>query len=421
MPSRGSVRLVSVIAALALCLTAVPSAAAASPAERYVVVLRDGVVDPDATATDLSRRHNGRLGFVYEHALKGFSVELPPQAVAALARDGRVAYVERDQKFTVFGETPTGFDRVELDKKLPVESANGTVVDVDVAIIDTGIAAHPDLTVFRKTNCAKGGPFTRKCADGSAPDGNGHGTHVAGTAAARDNGAGVVGGAPGARLWGVKVLGDDGSGWTSWIIAGIDWVTKNATSIEVANMSLGCECFSQAQNDAITRSTQAGVVYVVAAGNNAKDAATFSPANHPSVIAVSAVADFDGKAGGAVGTSTTPAYCRVDQDDTLADFSNFGDTVDLAAPGVCITSTWPGGGYNTISGTSMASPHVAGAAALYVAQNGVARTASRWSTVRSGLQADGWSVPQSGPCGFSGGKSGERFLMLAACDIATAP
>jgi subtilisin len=139
------------------------------------------------------------------------------------------------------------------------------------------------------------------------------------------------------------------------------------------------------------------------------------------VIAVSAVADFDGKAGGAVGTSTTPQYCRVDQDDTLADFSNFGAVVDLAAPGACITSTWPGGGYNTISGTSMASPHVAGAAALYVAQNDVAKSATRWSTVRAGLQGDGWSVPQTDPCGFAGGKSAERFLMLAACDTAAVP
>ena len=170
--------------------------------------------------------------------------------------------------------------------------------------------------------------------------------------------------APGARLWAVKVLNDQGSGYMSWIVAGIDYVTKNASAIEVANMSLGCECTSAALDTALTNSTNAGVVYVVAAGNSTKDASTFSPANHPRVITTSAVADFDGKAGG-VGAAT----CRADEDDTLANFSNFGSTVDIAAPGVCIRSTWNNGGYNTISGTSMASPHAAGAAALYVVQN----------------------------------------------------
>jgi subtilisin family serine protease len=298
-------------------------------------------------------------------------------------------------------------DRMELDKKYPVDTSDGTEIKVDIAILDTGIASHTDLSIYRATNCARGPWWTGSCKDGSAPDGNGHGTHVAGTAAAKDNGNGVVGVAPGARLWAVKVLNDQGSGYMSWIAAGVDWVTKYANDIEVANMSLGCECTSQALNDALTRSANAGVVYVVAAGNNAKDASTFSPANHDRVIAVSAVADFDGKAGGA-GAAT----CRADQDDTLADFSNYGSIVDIAAPGVCITSTWPGGGYNTISGTSMASPHGAGAAALYIVEKGIAKSSNRWQTVRSGLQGDGWSVPQSDACGFTSDKSGERFLML---------
>src|SRR5262249_11965904 len=139
----------------------------------------------------------------------------------------------------------------------------------------------------------------------------------------------------------------------------------NADAIEVANMSLGCECTSSALNTAITKSVAAGVTYVVAAGNSDKDAATFSPANHPDVITVSALADFNGKSGGGA-----PPTCRIDQDDTLADFSNWGADIAVAAPGVCITSTWLKSGYKTISGTSMAAPHVAGAAALLAATNG---------------------------------------------------
>jgi subtilisin family serine protease len=149
-------------------------------------------------------------------------------------------------------------------------------------------------------------------------------------------------------------------------MCGIDWVTSKASTIEVANLSLGgtgtdSECGgADTFHDAICRSVAAGVTYVVAAGNAALDARSFVPAAYDEVITVSALADFDGRPGG-----EADATCRPDEDDTLADFSNYGEDVDLIAPGVCIYSTWNGGGYNTISGTSMASPHVAGAAALY--------------------------------------------------------
>ncbi|KAF0190436.1 MAG: peptidase S8/S53 subtilisin kexin sedolisin [Gammaproteobacteria bacterium] len=192
-----------------------------------------------------------------------------------------------------------------------------TPLDVDIAVIDTGSqATHPDLRVVTQVN------FTNEL---SPDDRNGHGTHVAGTAAALDNGAGVTGVAPGARIWSVKVLDRNGSGYLSDVIEGIDYVTANAASIEVANMSLGCQCQTAAMDEAIRRSVAAGVVYAVAAGNSAMDAATFSPANHPDVIAVSAVADFNGKPGGGAA-----ATCRSDVDDTLADFSNFGGVVDIA-------------------------------------------------------------------------------------------
>ena len=156
----------------------------------------------------------------------------------------------------------------------------------------------------------------------------------------------MVGVAPGARLWAVKVLGSSGSGSISTIIKGVDYVTNNAGLIDVVNMSLGCECTSTSLNTAISNSVKAGVMYVVAAGNSNKNAATFSPANHPSVITVSAIADSDGKCG-RLGPPTSYGA-----DDFLASFSNYGSLVDLAAPGVNIYSTYKDGTYATLSGTS---------------------------------------------------------------------
>ncbi len=329
---------------------------------RYIVVFKPDVDNVPALARGLASAHGGSLQFIYQHAVKGFSVQLSEQGADALRHHPSVAYVEQDQIAYAFAqEIPTGVRRIFADgnANLDIDGTDDYRVDVDIAIIDTGIDLdHPDLNVVASTNCSGGSPFRGSCGEGGDDD-NGHGTHVAGTVAALDNGIGVVGVAPGARLLGVKVLRADGSGYISWIVAGIDWVTARADRIEVANMSLGCECSSQAMDDAISSSVAAGVVYAVAAGNSNKDAKDFSPASHPDVITVSALADFDGEPGG-LGSST----CRSDQDDTLADFSNWGSTIEIAAPGVCITSTYPGGDYRTYSGTSMASPHAAGAAAL---------------------------------------------------------
>jgi len=326
-------------------------------ATRYIVVLADGVLPGDVAA-----RYNAIPEVAYQHAIKGFSAQLTTNQVSALRADPRVAIVEQDQVVNIVGgqETPTGVRRIFADgnSNIGINGVDDLRIDVDVAVIDTGISlSHPDLNVVQSTNCSGGAFFRQSCGSGGDDD-NGHGSHVAGTIGALDNGIGVVGVAPGARLWAVKVLDKNGSGYMSWIVAGIDYVTANASQIEVANMSLGCECTSAALDTAISNSVAAGVVYVVAAGNSNKDASTFSPANHPDVIAVSALADFNGLPGG--GASAT---CRSDVDDTLADFSNYGSTVDIIAPGVCITSTIPGG-YATYSGTSMASPHVAGVAAL---------------------------------------------------------
>lgn len=321
---------------------------------QFIAVFKDNVADPAAAAAQLRGQHGLGGELVYTQALKGFAFSGNADAVA---RDPRVAYVEPDQVVAIAAQTlPTGVNRIDADLSATA-NINGIDdrVNVDIAIIDTGIdPKHPDLYFYKGVTILGAGPLGGK-------DNNGHGTHVAGIAAAKDNTAGVVGVAPGARLWSVKVLDASGSGSISGVIAGVDWVTKNASQIEVANMSLGCECSSAALDASIHNSVAAGVTYVVAAGNSGKDAATFSPANHPDVIAVSAIVDTDGQGGG-LGSST-----GYGADDTFASFSNFGASVDLAAPGVNILSTLRGGGYGNMSGTSMASPHGAGAAALYKA------------------------------------------------------
>jgi subtilisin len=276
---------------------------------------------------------------------------------------------------------PTGINRIDGELSSTVSGNGSGSVNVDVAVIDTGIDIdHPDLNVVGGMNCAPGSSFD---------DNNGHGSHVAGTIAAKDDSQGVVGVAPGARLYAVRVLNPAGSGSFSSVICGIDWVTANASVIEVANMSLGgtgseprgtgCNT-GDALHDAVCNSVAAGVTYAVAAGNASDDAANHVPAAYNEVITVSALADFDGVPGG-LGSPT----CRSDVDDTFANFSNFGADVDLIAPGVCILSTYKRGGYTTISGTSMATPHVAGAAALYKATHAGASPAQ----VKTALQNAG--------------------------------
>ncbi|MCO1582547.1 S8 family serine peptidase [Crossiella sp. SN42] len=361
---------------VALAATAPVAQAAGEPAD-YLVTLTDHATDPAALAAG----HGAQVGHVYRHALSGFSASLSPVAVAALRRDPRVRSVEPDAVVRTTAQTvPTGVDRAFATAN-PNLKINGTAdysVDVDVAVIDTGVdGKHPDLTVVARTNCVN----SSSCTDNAGGDGHGHGTHVAGSIGAKDDGIGVTGIAPGARIWSAKVLDDGGSGQLSGVVAGVDWVAAHADEIEVANMSLGCEnCTNDALTQAISNAVGKGVVFAVAAGNNHKDAKTFFPANHPDVITVSALADFNGKRGG--GAAST---CRADQDDTLADFSNFGATVEIAAPGTCILSTHLNGGYSTLSGTSMAAPHVAGAAGLLTANGNRATNRDGVRAVRQRL------------------------------------
>ena len=343
-------------------IVSVGSASAESgPALRtYVVVLTPDSDNVATVAARLARDDQGTVGFVYHHALRGFSIRSSPTGAALIARNPQVAYVEPDQIFTVAAQSmPTGIDRVLAsgNPNIGIDGVDDKRVDVDVAVIDSGIDLdHPDLNVVGSTNCAT---FFATCGSGG-DDGNGHGTHVAGTIGALDNGIGVVGVAPGVRLWSVRVLGNNGTGTTSQIVAGMDWVTAHASTIDVANVSITGGA-SASVDAAVSRMADAGVAVAVAAGNNDADASAYSPARASKVLTVSALADYDGLAGG---LGSPPSSFCLDQDDTLVDSSNWGSTIEVAAPGCRILSTYLSGGYAWINGTSMASAHVAGALAL---------------------------------------------------------
>jgi subtilisin len=383
------------LGATAVTAEATPASSSLSTTAPYIVVLDNGA-DARSVATAQASRFGFDLGHVYTSALQGYSATLSPAVAAALEATPGVRWVQHDRPVSIDAQTtPTGINRANADAS-PTAAINGSDqrVNVDVAVIDTGAdLSHPDLNIYSAG--------ARNCSIGAinANDMNGHGTHVSGTIGAIDNGNGVVGMAPGARIWPVKVLTDAGSGLNSDVICGIDYVTAHASQIEVANMSLGgagsddgnCGNTNQdAMHNAICRSVAAGITYAVAAGNDSEDAANSTPAAYDEVITVSALADFNGVPGGGA-----PSTCRSDVDDTFAEFSNFGSDVDLIAPGVCINSTWMLGGYNTISGTSMASPHVAGGAALYKATHPTAGPAA----VKTALQSAGtldWNSSDDG-------------------------
>ena len=392
MRSRFTALMVAAASALALTVgtTAATTATAAAPTQaqatgNYIVVLEDG-----ALARTVSAAHADRFGFelghVYTTALQGYSAAMSGETAALLEALPGVAWVQSDAPVSTTAQaTPHGINRVDADLS-PTAAINGADqrVNVDVAVIDTGVDLnHPDLNVYTAgaRNCSLFGL--------SADDDHGHGSHVAGTIGALDNTTGVVGVAPGARIWPVKVLSALGTGLNSDVICGIDYVAAHADEIEVANMSLGgageddgnCGATSDdAMHAAICEAVASGITFVVAAGNDSADASESTPAAYDEVVTVSALADFNGQPGGGA-----PSTCRADQDDTFASFSNYGSDVDLIAPGVCVDSTSMNGGYATLSGTSMAAPHVAGGAALYAANNASATPAQ----VKSALIGSG--------------------------------
>jgi subtilisin len=319
---------------------------------QYIVVLKNGATENPLSMAQQAISRGALVPFVYNNAIKGFAIKIANKLVLnSILSNPSVDFVEPDIKVQAFSQVAsTGYSRVGG----PLSVLNGSqprVVNAGIAIIDTGIdSSHPELKVYKQVSFVPG--------TSTANDDNGHGTAVAGIIAAEGR-VGVVGIAPGARLWAIKVLDKSGTGSMSSIIEGIDYVTQNAGQIDTANLSFGCKCTSFALDTAINNSVAAGVTFVVAAGNAGEDASLWSPASNPNVISVAAMADSDGKCGG-LGPQTPYG-----PDDSLASFSNFGSKVTIAAPGVNIHTTYIGSSYATLSGTSVAAPFVTGAAALY--------------------------------------------------------
>jgi subtilisin family serine protease len=328
----------------------------------WIVVFNDRVADVDREVDAIGRQHGVRATYRYRHALKGFSATMPQQAVEALRNNPNVAYIEQDQiaRAVATQSNPTwGIDRID-QRNLPLSNSytyDQTGAGLDAYIIDTGI---------RRTHVEFGGRavtgFDAIVPGGPAMDDNGHGTHVAGTV-----GGATYGVAKGVRLIAVKVLTATGIGLNSQVIAGVDWVTgHHTTTPAAANMSLGGGV-STALDDAVKASIADGVSYCVAAGNDASDASNSSPARVQQAITVGATSMTDG----------------------WASFSNFGNVVDILAPGVSVTSAWwlTDTSTNTISGTSMATPHVCGAAILYLSAHPGATPAAVASALASNATA----------------------------------
>ncbi len=355
--------------ALAACREAVAPQTperAASPAARvhraggpsvpgqYIVVFSDDAPDAPALAQTLVAAHGGTLRYTYRSALRGFAAGLSDGAVAALARHPQVAWIEEDQEIRLDATQtmdangdPWGLDRIDqralLLSRTYTYAATGS--GVNAYIIDTGIWTMHAQFGGRATNVYDAIGVTGE-------DCHGHGTHVAGTI-----GAATWGIAKSVNLRGVRVLSCAGLGLTSQIIAGVDWVRANHVKPAVANLSLGGG-FSAAMNTAVNNLAAAGVFVAVAAGNDNADACGFSPAGASGVFTVASSTNTDAK----------------------SSFSSWGSCVEAYAPGSAIKSTWLLGGTNTISGTSMASPHVAGVAVLYKSTFGDASqsTVANW-------------------------------------------
>nr|WP_231954744.1 S8 family serine peptidase [Actinoplanes derwentensis] len=334
----------------------------------YIVVLKDGTT---TTATTLAGRYDGTVEEVYAKAIKGFETRIDADDAAKLAADPAVAYVEQNQIIRLAAGTQTGatwgLDRID-QASLPLSTTYtypNTASSVHAYIIDTGILTTHSQFGGRATS---GYDFVD--SDSNATDCNGHGTHVAGTV-----GGSTYGVAKQVQLVAVRVLDCEGSGTTAGVISGINWVTSNAIKPAVANMSLGGAA-STTLDTAVSNSIAAGITYGVAAGNDNANASSYSPARVTSAITVGATASTDAR----------------------ASYSNYGSVLDIFAPGTSITSAWYTSttATSTISGTSMATPHVVGAAALVLQDNPSYTPAQVASTLTTNAVASKVTSPGTG-------------------------
>ena len=354
-------RLVAAFAIAALAALGAPAASASSSGEdrgSYIVVFEERVARPAKVARDQTERRDADLRYVYRHALKGYAATMTAEQASKLAATKRVAYVEEDGvvaiSTTQSGAT-WGIDRID-QRALPLSGTftyTNTGSSVKAYIIDTGIRySHSEFggRAIYGTDTVLGGLLGLGGGTTGGSDCNGHGTHVAGTVGGKTYGV-----AKQATLVSVRVLDCGGSGQTSWVIAGVDWVTRDhqAGQPAVANMSLGGGA-SSSLDTAVKNSIADGVSYAIAAGNGdllgtAQNACNYSPARVPEAMTIGAT----------------------DRADKKASWSNYGSCVDWFAPGVSITSAWytSDTATNTISGTSMAAPHAAGVAAQYLQTN----------------------------------------------------
>lgn len=353
--------------------TGIPSAASAPISGSYIVVFNDKVRNPRAEVASLNRNNNMRVTHVYDVALRGFAAQIPDAALVALRRNPNIAYIEQDQTVGIGAVTtqsaplPWGLDRIDQSKPITVSGFDqkyNYIHDgsgVTAYVVDTGIlSTHSEFNTGSASRVVAG--YT--AIAGGTADCNGHGTHVAGTVGGKTWGV-----AKNVTLVPVRVLDCNGSGSISGVIAGVNYVASNAAGkMAVANMSLGGAASSALDTAVRNAITTTGVTFVVAAGNNNRDAKNYSPARVLEAITVGATAS----------------------NDTRASYSNHGSMIDVFAPGSSIQSAWytSNTSTNTISGTSMASPHVAGAVALLLQEKNLTVAPATPPSIRTQLISD---------------------------------